>query len=342
MNELWLDGELLQEGKNCLALHGLNSAPDDRDLVLIARLQGEKGPEEARDQDLLGEFRRVATGPETPPTNHPAPARLAYLEGRIHERAGRHREAIDHFLAASRSSPADPEPLLHLAECRRALGESARAEEEVRAALANGPSSSRDLWELWAQIGLVDLELGPEVLLSRFPGEGGAGGYGADLRWLLERLLAGEGVRINGGGGEYRSPGGKLWGADRFFLGGVGQDDGFRGGIEGSEDDTLYRSHRWFPATERGGYRLPLPKGTYRVTLYFVERWFGTPGSRRFEVLLEGRPVLSDYEPLARGFAVADPHAFDKLAVSDGFLDLDFQEIQEAPEICAFEVEPSG
>jgi len=43
------------------------------------------------------------------------------------------------------------------------------------------------------------------------------------------------------------------------------------------------------------------------ITLHFAEIYFRAPDSRRrrFDVAIEGKPRIEDYDPLARGFATA-------------------------------------
>ncbi len=69
--------------------------------------------------------------------------------------------------------------------------------------------------------------------------------------------------------------------------------------------------------------------------------WEREPGSRRFDVSIEGRTVLEDYEPLAAGFAVAQRKSFD-VEVSDGFLEIDFFPRVGWPAVSAIEVERLG
>ena len=75
----------------------------------------------------------------------------------------------------------------------------------------------------------------------------------------------------------------------------------------------------------------------YRVTLHFAEVWLQAPRLRRFDVMLEGKPVLEDYEPYAAGFAAIDAHSFDT-AVGDGILDLEFTPHVGDPMVAAIEI----
>ena len=143
-------------------------------------------------------------------------------------------------------------------------------------------------------------------------------------------------MRINCAGGPYRDPEGKIWIGDLWFEGGIESNPQ----IDRADDHRIYRKHRFFQGP--GGYHIPLPRGSYRVTLHFVENWPGAekPGVRVFDVRIEGEVVLKSFDvsgeagfatPLAKGFPVE---------VDDELLDIDF-DIGPAnyPFICAIEIE---
>ena len=64
-------------------------------------------------------------------------------------------------------------------------------------------------------------------------------------------------------------------------------------------------------------------------------------GKRVFDILLEGKPVQTDYEPLANGFGVVDVLEFD-VAVEDGALDVTFTRRVGDPKLSALEIESRG
>ncbi|MBI4600811.1 MAG: tetratricopeptide repeat protein, partial [Planctomycetes bacterium] len=287
---------------------------------------------------LLESFRAAARG-ET------AASRVAYFEARLLEEAGRHPEAAEKLQPLVARGDGRPEPLLHLAECLRRAGDARGAEGELRDALARPPlSGADDLWRLWAAICFADLQRTPADMLASLPAE--VHGYGADLRWLLERLASGRAIRIDCGGEEHTGPGGETWGQDRFFSSGYanfeswGRSDHYAGDIQGTEEDILYQTARWFPAGERrrAGYVIPLPRAAYRVTLHFAETWFTEPKQRSFGVRIEEEEVLKDYEPFSKGFAAADPHGF-KSEVKDGVLDIELVHRVGDPMVSAIEIE---
>jgi hypothetical protein len=72
-------------------------------------------------------------------------------------------------------------------------------------------------------------------------------------------------ILINCGGDEYRDTQGRLWRADAYSDG--GNTFGTTLEIQGTSDDTVYRSERWGEFT----YSIPIPEGDYAVILHFAE-----------------------------------------------------------------------
>jgi Flp pilus assembly protein TadD len=337
---------LLLPGENVVALQGLNRSRSSSDFTLIPALKGIRPAAEQRDRELLEAFRRVATGDDDA-------VRLAYLEGRVLQRAGKHGEATKRLSLAARRAAGEPEPLLRLAECLREEGKPAEAEKQLRARLLDrdGPPAAVRLWNLWAAICLADLEVPPKELLSRLPapgevtgktgetgGEGGAAVYVDDLRWLLGRLARGEPIRLNCGGADFADEDGRTWGRDRFSLGGRPALQESPIDVGGTEDGPLYLTERWFPLGEiaRKSYGLPVPRGDYRVTLHFAEVFLEEAGRRRFDVSVEGKMFLRNYGPPFRSSerrAVGVP-------VRDGLLEIEFSHgVANHPKISAIEIE---
>jgi len=121
---------------------------------------------------------------------------------------------------------------------------------------------------------------------------------------------------------------------DRFHRGGTSRGPCF---YEISGDDgRLYQWSRSFsPAETAGGYRIPLPSGRYRATLYAAETWMADCFPRRTEVRCEGAAVLTEYAP--PGLGVADLRSFE-VEVADGILDLEFLAEREPAVIAAIEI----
>jgi hypothetical protein len=345
-----LDPSLLREGINLLALQGLNAGLNSSDFSLIPVLERKRPAAASSDQDLLEGFRTASDADR--------PLVLAYIEGRLLQRAGEPVRAAEKFLEVIEGDRTSPEPVLRLAECFRADGRTAQAAAVLHERLWGALSAEPAVWRAWITLCLVDLGLEPLSVLSELPRPSGASTNGAalritqDYRWILERLHMDEALLINCGGDDYRDSEGRSWSHDRFHLGGCrygetdwsplpeGEYPRAAVEIEGTEDDHLYQTERWFPSDEiaPSGYSLPLPTGSYRVKLHFAEIFATRPGTRIFHVALEGKRVLEWYEPLAAGFATPDVQEV-LTEVRDGVLDIVLVPEAEFPKISAIEVQ---
>ncbi|MBI4587190.1 MAG: protein kinase [Planctomycetes bacterium] len=362
--EFSVDTKLLRAGKNVLAIQGLNAQKDSSDLSLIPVLEGKHAPAPEKDKILLEDFQRAMAEGGGHRENLQASPRLAYLEGLLLRRQKRYPEAEKKLREVLALDPSRPEPVAQLAETLAAMGRWKEAEEMLRRALEEKFWSDHDLWRRWLGLNLVDLQRPTAELIAGFPRQlaGGRGemppqaaglpeNCGADALWALERLEVKDSIRINCGGDDYRDHRGRLWGRDRFFgsgyrFGGLlwsvyesRRSSLFEGEIDGTEDDPLYQTERWFLNDELSPYfyRIPLPPGNYQVILHFAEIHFKDPGKRLFDIHLEGKEALAAYEPFAKGYAAADQQSFT-VEVVDGFLDLDFVPQVEYPKISAIEV----
>lgn len=138
---------------------------------------------------------------------------------------------------------------------------------------------------------------------------------------------------------------GRNWVGDRFFAGGhelttLGEP------ILGGWDDQLFRTHR------AGDFRydIPLQPGSYQLSLFFSERVFG-PGnpagrgevSRLFNVLLNGEPLLKEFDIIANagGPNTAAIKVFRDVSPGpDGFVQLEFQSVKAQATLSAIELKP--
>jgi hypothetical protein len=237
--------------------------------------------------------------------------------------------------------------MLRLAESLRATGRADEAEGVVRNAIEHRFAKEPAFWGLWLALALDDLELSPAQARARMPFADRAEtaprsrAYPADVAWILDELAAGNAIRINCGGAEYRDARGCSWGRDRFFIGGTalryfnapmpGVD------IAATDDDPLYRSMRFFGATEPATYSIPLPQGSYQVTLHFAETFYHAKGCSQFDVLAEGAVVLAAFDPAAAGVTTASRHTFT-CTVADGVLDIEFRAARDRATIAAIEL----
>jgi tetratricopeptide (TPR) repeat protein len=272
---------------------------------------------------------------------------LAYLEGRIRQRRGEYRDAIELLTPLATQATPSSLPVRALAECLRAANKAGEAECIVRGAIEQRFAGEAPLWGLWLSLALADLGYAPAQARASMPFHDrpeiapDSRAYPADAAWILDALAAGTSLRINCGGSEYRDARGLTWGRDRFFSGGITLRyfDWPMAGVDIAEtdDDFLYRSSRFFATTDRAAYAVPLPRGTYCVTLHFAETFYHAKGCVQFDVLAEGAVVLTAFDPAAAGVTTACRHAFT-CAVADSVLDIEFRAVRDRATIAAIEV----
>jgi hypothetical protein len=146
------------------------------------------------------------------------------------------------------------------------------------------------------------------------------------------------------------------WLGDRYFIGGEQNKWGFGGQerlapravVRGAPDQMQFRSFRYGAFS----YRIPLAPGSYELRLYFSEVILrptdsgeGVENRRIFDVLTNGRPLLSSFDIAADAGDVdtADIRVFENISpAADGFLTLDFRPIREAAWLNAIEVIPNS
>jgi len=109
--------------------------------------------------------------------------------------------------------------------------------------------------------------------------------------------------------------------------------------IAGTDDPTLYQTVRY----GLSAYHLPLTNGLARVSLKFCEPHYQAAGKRAFDVKLQGRTVITNLDIFARaGKDRALDYTFPDIAVTNGWLNIDFVPRIEFPSIAAIAVEGAG
>jgi WD40 repeat protein/serine/threonine protein kinase len=332
--QLEIDSKLLREGANVLAVQGLNSAKSSSDFSLIPILRAGIELDLEKDRKRFEGFRALAGSED-------GAKRIAYLDARLLQRAGRDRDAIEALVKLLEKDASRPEPLVALVASLRKVGDLDRALGHLRQGIVSPMEGKSALWDTWTKIAFGELKLDLKRAMSSLPGASADAddGRGRDVRWLLEALALKGAARIRCGGEEYRSVRGTLWGRDCFFDGGAPALS-HGGPIAGTEDAPLYQTNRWFRKSggHPQGYRIPLPDGGYRVSLHFAEFYFKERGQRVFDVILEGKPVMKDYDPAEAGMSTADKKTFET-HVGDGVLDIEFVHGVENPEVSGIEIE---
>ncbi len=125
---------------------------------------------------------------------------------------------------------------------------------------------------------------------------------------------------VNCGGPQYTDRSGNVYQADTNFSGGSAST--VTNPIDGTEEDLLYQSERWGTFS----YNIPVPNGTYNVTLKFAEIHNGIlrSGQRVFSVKMEGKEVLSNLDLYS---TVGSYKVYDvtiSANVTDGVLNINF------------------
>jgi hypothetical protein len=142
-------------------------------------------------------------------------------------------------------------------------------------------------------------------------------------------------------GAPYVDVWGHRWDADRYYAGGISQP-GPRHFFPPVADGGLFKTMReaisadvMVPQSQREfHYSIPLRPGVYELRLYFadplrqpdVDQKEDAQNERHFQINLNGRPLLVDFDPIAdAGSAAVDVRVFrDVGPAADGKLRLDF------------------
>ncbi|MFC4097448.1 PQQ-dependent sugar dehydrogenase [Euzebyella saccharophila] len=153
-----------------------------------------------------------------------------------------------------------------------------------------------------------------------------------------------EETRINAGGGDI-TINGDIFIADQYSSGGAVYSEEVP--IENTAGDALYQTERFATGTGGFGYEIPVGiSGEYDVRLHFAEIYFGVPGgaeggpgSRVFNVVIEGQEVLTDFDILAETEpATALTKEFDNILITDGFASILLNGNIQSPKISGIEI----
>ena len=109
--------------------------------------------------------------------------------------------------------------------------------------------------------------------------------------------------------------------------------------IANTDEPDIYQTSR----TNVFNYRFTVPNGNCRVTLKFCETEIFKRGQRVFDVIIQDEKVLSrlDVYERAGGYRAYD-RVFEDIAVTDGFLEINFEPWEGPAAICGIIVEHSG
>lgn len=124
----------------------------------------------------------------------------------------------------------------------------------------------------------------------------------------------------------------------RGYWGGTKEIWGTSKTIAGTNEQALYNLERW----GQFEYKIPVANGDYNVKLHFAEIWLNAAGRRIFNVDIEGKRVLSNFDliSIAPRFS-AIQRSFD-VTVIDGVLNISLSNVVSDGKITAVEVLPKS
>ncbi len=166
----------------------------------------------------------------------------------------------------------------------------------------------------------------------------------AKLSWA-RRASDGDGiVRINAGGGTYADSFNNFWEADQFVsntnptvpLTATASEEAQP--IWNTTDDQLSINER----ATAFRYDIPLPNGNYLVRLHFAELFFNAPGVRRFNVAIQGTPVLSSFDIYGQAGKAALITKSFAASVTNGTLTASFSKVFDNAVVQAIDVYPAS
>jgi hypothetical protein len=139
-------------------------------------------------------------------------------------------------------------------------------------------------------------------------------------------------VRINAGGPSFIDSANNAWAADKNFSGGSTYTKA--NAIAGTVDDTLFQSERY----GNFSYNIPVPNGTYAITLRFAEIYWTSAGKRVFNVTVEGQTVISNLDIYAAAGANTALDRVVQATVTDGTLNIGFVTVVDNAKVSAIQV----
>jgi len=148
-------------------------------------------------------------------------------------------------------------------------------------------------------------------------------------------------IRITAQDGFYTDSNGAVWKPDRYYNG--GQSANHTVELKGTRDPDLFARERY----GRFDYAIPVDKGSYRLSLYFAEEYFGPnaalgghPGTRAFDVSCNGVALLREFDLLKEaGMGQAVVKTFHGLTPNgQGTLLVSFSPVHDYASLYALEV----
>ena len=141
-------------------------------------------------------------------------------------------------------------------------------------------------------------------------------------------------IRVNAGGAAYTDPQGNLWSADTGFNTGSSYSDPRP--VTGTSTPALYQKEHY--ATGPFQYQAGVPNGTYTVNLKFAEIYYTSGGNRIFNVSINGRTALPNFDPAQVGGAFTAVDRQFTVDVANGQIAIQLTPVADLPTISAIEI----
>jgi hypothetical protein len=138
---------------------------------------------------------------------------------------------------------------------------------------------------------------------------------------------------VNAGGPMYVDKNGIRFAADSCYSGGYTAKR--TSGIADTLDDVLYQSERYGDFS----YTIPVTNGYYMVTLKFAEMVSTASNQRVFDILMEGREVITNLDIFASAGRLRAYDVRVPVRVADGSLNLNFRTDKDNAKLSAILVE---
>jgi hypothetical protein len=129
-------------------------------------------------------------------------------------------------------------------------------------------------------------------------------------------------LAINAGGPTFVLNSGVTYEADTGFTGGTATDTPFA--VTGTDNDPIYYSYR---SGTSFSYSLSVPNGAYNLVLNFVDPTSTAAGQRKFNVTVEGKQVLTNFDIFAAAGAKAATSKTIAVTVTGGKLTLSLKSV---------------
>ena len=150
----------------------------------------------------------------------------------------------------------------------------------------------------------------------------------------IEKSVLPDLYQVNSGCMSSQTIDGVNWKADSYFSG--GQRYTTNKSISNTTNPKLYQTERY----GNFSYDIPVANGDYDVDLHFAEIYWSEPGKRSFNVFIEGKKVLYDYDIVADvGAFTAVVKRFRNITVNDGSLNISFISVIDNAKVSSIRIE---